>query len=76
MHNAAVLASMGCKGRGLTTYPAKFHELSSFDLCFVHTIHVCATSAPLVLNGMFKTEGCGVLLEMQTQTWQVPDHMS
>lgn len=55
MHNAKVLVSKGWEGRDVITYPAKFNGSSSFHLCFVGTIHVYATSAPLVLNGMSKT---------------------
>lgn len=54
MHSAEVLASNGWDGKDVITFPAEFNGVSFFHLYFVDTIHVCATSAPLVLNGMSK----------------------
>lgn len=54
MRNAEVLVSKGWERRDVITYPAKFNGLLSFHLYFVDTIHLCATSAPLVLNGISK----------------------
>lgn len=54
MHNGEVLVSKGWEGRVLITYPAKFNGLLSFHLYFVDKLHICAASAPLVLNGMSK----------------------
>lgn len=54
MRNAEVLVSKGWERRDVITYPTKFNGLLSFHLYFVDTIHLCATSAPLVLNGISK----------------------